>query len=83
VRAENLGNDRLAPFGGAARVDLGDFLGEPVFNTVKRHADSLRACEEIVASTAAREAHGAQEPQCIWKYMRIPSTAQQCGRAAQ
>ncbi|MGH8515106.1 MAG: hypothetical protein ACREV8_14440, partial [Gammaproteobacteria bacterium] len=50
-----------------------DFLGKLV----------IRACEEIVASTAAREAHGAQEPQCMWKYMRIPSTAQRCGRVAQ
>jgi len=30
-----------------------------------------------------RKAHGAQEPQCTWKYMRIPSTAQRSDSLAQ
>jgi len=29
------------------------------------------------------KAHGAQEPQCTWLYMRIPGTAKRRNRTAQ
>ncbi|MGH8612604.1 MAG: hypothetical protein ACREYF_11370, partial [Gammaproteobacteria bacterium] len=35
----------------------------------------LRVCEKTVASEGRSRSAGAQEPQCILKYMRIPSTA--------
>ena len=35
----------------------------------------LRACEKIVASEGRSRSAGAQEPECMLKYMRIPSTA--------
>ncbi len=35
----------------------------------------LRGCEKIVASEGKSRSAGAQEPECILRYMRIPSTA--------
>ncbi len=35
----------------------------------------LRVCEKTVASEGRSRSAGAQEPECILKYMRIPSTA--------
>ncbi len=39
------------------------------------YSSGLRACERIVASEARSRSAGAQEPECMLKYMRIPSTA--------
>jgi len=35
----------------------------------------LRVCEKTVASEGRSRSAGAQEPECILKYMRTPSTA--------
>lgn len=35
----------------------------------------MRVCEKNVASEGRLDSAGAQEPECILKYMRIPNTA--------
>jgi len=35
----------------------------------------VRACDKIVASEGRSCSAGAEEPECILKYMRIPSAA--------
>ncbi len=40
-----------------------------------RHIGHLRVCEGTVASEGRSRSAGAQEPECMLKYMRIPSTA--------
>ncbi|MGH8652425.1 MAG: ketopantoate reductase family protein, partial [Gammaproteobacteria bacterium] len=42
---------------------------------LEMHEQRLRVCEKTVASEGRSRSAGAQEPQCILKYMRIPSTA--------
>ncbi len=37
--------------------------------------ECLRVCEKTVASEGRSRSAGAQEPECMLKYMRIPSTA--------
>ena len=36
---------------------------------------ALRVCEKTVTSEGRSRSAGAQEPECMLKYMRIPSTA--------
>ncbi|MGH8654992.1 MAG: PAS domain-containing protein, partial [Gammaproteobacteria bacterium] len=42
---------------------------------LRQPLQALRVCEKTVASEGRSRSAGAQEPQCILKYMRIPSTA--------
>ncbi|MGH8652724.1 MAG: DUF4347 domain-containing protein, partial [Gammaproteobacteria bacterium] len=48
----------------------GQYAGE-----LEKIGQALRVCEKTVASEGRSRSAGAQEPQCILKYMRIPSTA--------
>jgi hypothetical protein len=43
--------------------------------TGERVEQRLRGCEKTVASEGRSRSAGAQEPECMLKYMRIPSTA--------
>ena len=45
------------------------------FNLGCGRKPALGGCEQIVASEGKSRSAGAQEPECILKYMRIPSTA--------